>query len=250
MRKVFFLVFISLVFLRGAKAQSFDVASIHADAPDDRRFGVKLPANGRFTATGSTAKLLLMIAYGVQETQIVGGPSWFPTEKWDIEAKTDDGAQHSTEETQRMLQNLLAERFALRFHRETQQRPVYALTVAKDGPKFKASGLERTNIRVTGKSVSIERGNVAAITGVLASALGRPVIDRTGLVGLYDLSLQWDDAPVPEGGVFGRDVAAPQGDDRGSVFTAIQDQLGLRLESQRAPVEVIVIDRVERASQN
>jgi len=88
------------------------------------------------------------------------------------------------------------------------------------------------------------------MTQLLSAALGRPVIDRTGLSGLYDLSLQWDDAPVPEGGVLGLDAPAAPGKDRGSIFTAIQDQLGLRLDPQKAPVEVIVVDRIERPSDN
>lgn len=241
---------ISLLCLAAADAQSFDVVSIHPQAPDDTRFYVRLPANGEFSATGSTARLLLMIAYDVQETQISGGPGWFPTAKWVIDAKAAEGSRYSHEETQRMLQTLLADRFALRFHRETQQRPVYALTISKNGPKFKASDHQHTNVRVSGKSIIIERGNIARMIEPLASALGRPVIDRTGLSGVYDLSLQWDDAPNPNGGAFGQDAPAAPGNDRGSIFTAIQDQLGLRLESQRAPVEVIVLDRLERPSEN
>jgi uncharacterized protein (TIGR03435 family) len=129
--------------------------------------------------------------------QIAGGPAWLGTPKWNIEARTDDGSRYSAAETQRMLQNLLVERFGLQVHRDTGQRPVYALTIAKNGPKFKVSERERTNIRVTGKSIDIQRGNIAAMIQVLASALDRPVIDRTGLGELYDLSLEWDDAPIP-----------------------------------------------------
>ena len=244
MFKAFLLVCISLVCLRGADAPGFDVASIRPHAPDDARFYVKLPAQGRFTATGSVAKLVVMLAYDVQEAQIAGGPDWFATEKWDIEAKSDHPAEHSVEETRRMLQNMLAERFGLRIHRETEQRPAYALTVAKDGPKFKPAEQGSTNVRVGGNSIILERGDLVRMTQLLSSALGRPVVDRTGLTGLYDLSLKWDDAPVPEGGVTGLNAPAAPGNDHGSIFTAIQDQLGLRLDSQRAPVEVIVIDRM------
>lgn len=250
MFKAFLLVCISLVCLRGADAPSFDVASIRPHAPDDARFYVKLPAQGRFSATGSVAKLVVMLAYDVQEAQIAGGPDWFATEKWDIEAKSDNPSGHSVEETRQMLQNMLAERFGLRVHRETEQRPAYVLTVAKGGPKFKPAEQGSTNVRVTGNSISLERGDLVRITQLLSSALGRPVVDRTGLKGLYDLSLKWDDAPVPEGGVTGSDVAAAPGNDHGSIFTAIQDQLGLRLDSQRTAVEVIVVDRMERPSPN
>jgi len=251
---VFFLLSISLTSLTcllGAQALSFDVASIRPHAPDDDRFRVKMPSNGRFASTGSVAKLILMLAYDVQESQIVGGPGWFATEKWDIEAKCDDRVAHSVEETRRMLQSLLEERFALQIHREAQQRPAYVLTVAKRGPKFKAPEQDGpTNYRITGNTISLERGDLARMAQLLSTALGRPVIDHTGLGGRYNLTLQWDDAPIREGGVPGLDAAVAPGDGNGSIFTAIQDQLGLRLEPRRAAVEVIVVDRIERPSQN
>jgi uncharacterized protein (TIGR03435 family) len=251
MFKVYFLACISLVCLPGANAQSFDVASIRPHAPDDTRFGVKMPSHGRFSATGAAAKLILMLAYDIQETQITGGPSWFATQKWDIEAKSDDGVEHSDEETRRMLQNMLEQRFALRIHRAKEQRPVYVLTVAKGGPKFKARDQDgSTNVRITGNSISLESGRLERMTQVLSTALGRPVIDETGLSGLYDFSLQWDDAPIRNGGVPGLDGPAARGNDHGSIFTAIQDQLGLRLEPRRAPVEVIVVDQIEKPSEN
>lgn len=249
--KVSFLILISLVCLRGAYAPSFDVASIRLHAPDDNRFGVKMPSAGRFSATGVVIKLVVMLAYDVQESQISGGPSWVTTDKWDIVAKRDDGLQHSVEETRSMLQDMLEERFTLRVHRETERRSAYVLTVTKSGPKFAARAQTGgTNLRITSNSINLESGELAQMTQLLSTAVGRPVIDRTGLGGLYDLSLQWDDAPIREGGVPGLEAAATPGNDHGSIFTAIQDQLGLRLEPQRAPVEVIVIDRIERPSQN
>jgi uncharacterized protein (TIGR03435 family) len=208
-----------------------------------------MPVSGQFSATGSVAKLVVMLAFDVQESQIAGGPNWFASEKWDIDARSADPA-HSPEETRIMLQNLLVDRFALRVHRQTEQRPVYALAVSRGGPKFKAREQPGgTNVQITSNSIRIEAGNVARLTQVLATALGRPVVDHTGLGGLYDLSVQWDDAPVPEGGVPGLDVSAPA-NGRGSIFSALQDQLGLRLEAQRAPVEVIVVDGISRPSPN
>jgi uncharacterized protein (TIGR03435 family) len=234
----------------GTQTPSFDVVSIHPHSPDDSRFRVRMPTNGQFGATGAVAKLVLMVAYDVQESQIVGGGSWLDSEKWDIEAKSDRGHEAGVEETRRMLQNMLEERFALRIHREMQQRPAYILTIAKGGPKFKAQPDGRTNYLITGNSISLERGDLAHMVQLLSTALGRPVIDRTGLGGIYDLSLKWDDAPIADGGLLGLDAPAAPENDRGSIFTAIQDQLGLRLESQRAPVDVIVIDQVERPSAN
>src|ERR1017187_9519910 len=251
MPKVFFLVCMPLACLLNAQAVSFDVASIRPHALGDERFHVKIPSNGRFAATGITAKLVLMLAYDIQESQIVGGPSWLATEKWDVEAKSTDQVAHSAEETHHMLQSLLGERFALRIHRQTEQRPAYILVVGKGGPKFKAAEQDgSTNYRITGNSISLERGDLARMVQLLSTALGKPVIDRTGLGGRYDLSLLWDDAPILQGGVPGLDAPVKTGDDRGSIFTAIRDQLGLRLDPMRAAVEVIVVDRIERPSQN
>ena len=250
MIKLFLVASIALASLRAADTPTFDVAVIRPHLPGGSAFRVKPPANGRFSATDSVVKLVVMVAYNVQESQIVGGPDWFSTEKWDIEARTDDRASHSAEESQRMLQNLLAERFSLGVHRETQQRSAYVLIVAKGGPKLKASGPGSMNVRISPNSIRIDHGEIARMTQVLATALGRPVIDRTGLSGPYDLTLDWDEAPVREGGVPGLDLPPALGSDRGSIFTAIQEQLGLRLEPQRVPVEVIVIDRIQRPSEN
>lgn len=231
------------------RAQSFDVASIRPHAPDDPRFLVRMPTGGHFTAEGAVGKLLVMLAYDVQDSQITGGPGWFSTEKWDIDAKCDDN-RHSPEETKHMLRKLLEDRFSLKTHPETQQRPVYVLTVGNKGPKFKESEKTATNLRVSSNSISIENGNMSRLTGSLATSLGRPVLDRTGLTGLYDLAVQWDDAPVREGGAPGVEVASAPGNDHGSIFTAVENQLGLRLESQHAPVDVLVIDRIDKPSSN
>src|ERR1700745_1561417 len=120
----------------GLFGQTFDVASIRPQAPENHGLFVRPPNRGHFTANGAVAKLLVMLAYDVQDSQIVGGPSWFETEKWDIQAKSESDG-HSVEETRIMLQHFLADRFELRLHRSTEQLPVYALSVGKGGPKFK-----------------------------------------------------------------------------------------------------------------
>ena len=239
----------------GMFGQTFEVASIRPQAPDDHLFFVRPPNGGRFTANGTVAKLLVMLAYDVQESQITGGPSWFGNEKWDIQAKSEN-IQHDVAETRLMLQHLLADRFGLRLHRSTEERPVYVLTVNKSGPKFKASEATSTNLQIGPNSIFLQAGTIDRLTAVLATALGRPVVDRTGLTGSYDLTVQWDDAPVRDGGLPGtsdpqsRQAAAPSGNERGSIFTAISDQLGLRLDAQRAPVDVLVIDDIRRPSAN
>lgn len=229
----------------------FDVISIRPHAPDDNRFLVRPPIRGHFTAQGATAKLVMMFAYDAQESQIVNGPKWFAAKKWDMEAKSDSPAAHTVDESRRMLQNMFQERFALKIHRVTAPRPAYVLTVAKSGPKFKAAHAdESTNIRIAGNSLTLQRAELARMTQFLATALGWPVVDRTGLSGSYDLSLQWDDEPVRQAGDPAVDALQASGNDHGSIFTAIQEQLGLRLESRRVPVELIVIDRIERPSPN
>ena len=241
---------ITLVRLHG---QSFDVASVRPHDPANETFVVRMPTAGHFTAEGAPVKLLVMLAYGVQESQIAGGPDWFATERWDITAKCDD-EQHSGDETNTMLQHLLERRFSLKFHREAQQRPVYVLTVAKSGPKFKPSDKNATNIRSGAHSISMERGNITRLTGVLATALAKPVVDRTGLTGFYDVSVVWDDAPVHDGRAPGaKELAAietPVGDEHGSIFTALEEQLGLRLKPSRAAVEVLVVEGAERPGPN
>lgn len=233
--------------------QSFDVARVHPHDPANSSFVVHMPNAGRFTAEGAPVKLLTMVAYGVQESQIAGGPGWFAAEKWDVDAKCDDDS-HSADETKLMLQHLLKERFSLTFHREAQQRPVYIVTVAKGGSKFKPSEKNVTNIRSGAHSISIERGSIASMTGVLGTALGRPVVDHTGLTGLYDLFVVWDDAPVRDGGLPGTKgldaEQSPAGGEHGSIFTAIQEQLGLRLAASRAAVEVVVVDGLQRPGAN
>lgn len=230
-------------------AQSFDVASIHAHDPRDARFLVRPPNRGTFTAVGAVAKLLVMLAYDVQDSQISGGPDWLATEKWDIEAKSAD-TNHDGAATARLLRGMLEERFALKARWVEEARPVYLLTLARGGAKLRESEEGNTNLQVGANSISLRRGSVADLAKVLATALGRPVIDRTGLSGSYDLFVQWDDAPVREGGVPGIEAATTAGNDRGSIFSAVQEQLGLRLESGRAPVDVLVIDGMERPTAN
>jgi len=240
---------LAMVACAQSSAPAFEVASVKPHGAEDGGFGVKPPANGRFTATDCSAKLLLMLAYNVPESQIVGGPGWLDSEKWDIEARSAAEGRYSVADTRVMLQKLMAERFGLVVHRETRQVPVYVMTVSKGGVKFREAEAGRApNVEIAGNSVRMASGEMAGLAQILATAVGRPVLDRTGLGKAYDLSLAWEDAPVKEGGVPGLEGAAEGGE--GSVFTAMQSQLGLRLESQRASVEVIVVDKIERASGN
>jgi uncharacterized protein (TIGR03435 family) len=250
MLRLLCLLAVSALCLSAVDHPAFAVVSIHPHALNDARFFVRPPSQGRFSATGAVARLVIMLAYDVQESQIAGGDSWIGTDKWDIEARSEEAGNHTTGETRSMLQNMLADRFALGVHRETEPRPAYVLTLAKGGSKLKVSEQGVTNIRVSGNSISLDHGELSRMTQLLSSALGRPVVDQTGLAGLYDMHLQWDDAPIPNGGVIGLDAPAAPDTNHGSIFTAIEQQLGLRLVSKRVPVEMIVIDRIQPPSAN
>jgi uncharacterized protein (TIGR03435 family) len=239
----------------------FDVASIKSTNSDDGQTRVRLLwlPGGRFSATGITAKMLIGVAYSVKPFQIFGGPSWIGRDQYSIDAKgaaKEKGSilslyltprQRESEDGNLRLQSLLAEGFQLRAHRETKEQEVYSLVIGRNGPKFRESkfedsaaekGLPGLNLhpyQLTGTKVSIHY-----LVEELSRRLGRDVVDQTGLDGEYDFDLRG----APDAG--DRD-SLPNGP---SIFTALQEQLGLKLESSKAPVDVLVIDHVERPSAN
>jgi uncharacterized protein (TIGR03435 family) len=230
-----------------------------------------------FTAN-TTLQALIRLAYGVEDNQISGAPKWVNSDKYDVEAKMDGATaaeldklsdDQSEPARERMLQALLEDRFKLMLHRETKDLPVYSLVVAKNGPKLQETkpgepdGDGRTGPdgrpAVGGHFMRMGRGQLnghnlgmADIVRVLTQQLGRTVVDKTGLRGNYNFTLKWtpDDSDLPEF----KEPAGAQGsppDSSGpSIFTAIQEQLGLKLESQKGPVEILVIDHVEKPSEN
>jgi bla regulator protein blaR1 len=263
---------------------TFEVASVKPSATDDRRFMIQIQPGGGFRTSGSTLKMLLTYAYDVREFQISGGPGWINTDRYDIVAKAEHsaGAENPSADPRSMtdeqrktvgdqmrerVRALLAERFQLTLHRETKEQSVYALVVAKSGSKLQASQTQASQTKeVTGPRgpmMRMGRGDLSGqgvqldmLTRTLSSQLGRTVIDRTGLTGNFDFTLTWTPEPgqsvgPPGGGPPPGVEAPPPPDPNGpSVFTALQEQLGLRLESQKGPVEMLVIDRVEKPSEN
>jgi bla regulator protein BlaR1 len=262
-----------------AGAHVYEVASIRPDKSGDPRFQIMSMSNG-FTAN-TTLQALIRLAYGVEDNQISGAPKWVDSDKYEVEAKMDGataaeldklGDDQSEPARLRMLQALLEDRFKLMLHRETKELPVYSLVVAKNGPKLQAKpgepdGDGRTGPdgrpAVGGHFMRMGRGQLNGhsigmkeIVRSLSQQLGRTVVDRTGLTGNYDFSLQW----TPDEGqpsAFKEPVGgqgpgnAPPPDSSGlSIFTAIQEQLGLKLESQKGPVEILVIDHAEKPSAN
>jgi uncharacterized protein (TIGR03435 family) len=192
---------------------------------------------GRFQARNFTLKGLLLTAYHLNEYQLEGGPKWMDSAGFNIDAKLPAGAP--MDQAPLMIQAMLADRFKLEFHHETKTRPEYALVIAKGGPKLQAAHEDDRDH--TGSATFAHRlqigcvGPISGLADMLISAIGAPVLDRTNLKGRYKVTLTF--APLA-------DDPAP------TVFAALQEQLGLRLEAIKGPVDVLVIDRVEMPTEN
>ena len=243
---------------------SFDVISVKPNKTSIGSHGLIITefTTDGFRGTNVPVHTLLLQAYGLHEGESFGEPAWANSEVFDIEAKVagPDVAAFSkldSDQLQAMLRQILAERFGLVAHRETRELPVYALSVAKGGPKLKESVIDPSvsaNAR-RGGGVRMSMGMIAAhectipyFLSMLSRQLGRSIIDRTGLAGNYDFTLRWS----PDNGATtsSNDSAGTQADALPSIFSAVQEQLGLKLESTKAPASVLVIDHLERPSQN
>ncbi|HXB67127.1 MAG TPA: TIGR03435 family protein [Candidatus Acidoferrales bacterium] len=231
------------------RAQVFDTASIKPAKAGVRGYSIR-PLPGRLSTSNTTLGMLVAEAYHVYDFQISGGPKWINTDRYDIEAKAEGETKPSEAQLRGMLQKLLAERFSLVVRRETRELPVYALEVGKGGPHFKAStdSEEAPMFRVfQRRQITAARAPLAYLVEALSFLVGRPVVDKTGLEGKYDYKLEW----TPDETQVRSDEAAPQVEGNvPSLASALQEQMGLRLQSQKAPVEIVVIDRAEKASVN
>jgi len=255
---------------------SFDVASIKPGKPGEDNVRMFYTDDG-FSATDIPLKVIIQEAYGVEGNRIVGAPSWISSKNFDIEAKVDLSAvdelkKLSLDQRKIMLQPLLADRFRLKVHWKTKELPVYALVIAKNGPKFHEAktgdtypnGIVGPN-GPTGAGVLWIQGGLVIGQGtpleglvhILSRQLGTDVLDETGLTGKYDFTMQ---LPRAEGSVLmlmrppsdqqAPDNAQPYESSGPSIFTAIQEQLGLKLESTKGPRKCLVIDNVEQPSEN
>jgi bla regulator protein blaR1 len=286
---------ILVLFSAAACAQQlqFEVASIKPHDPNEPRTMFRIVPGGSINMVGVTLKMLITQAYDVRDFQVSGGPAWMNTEKYDITAKAADSASEPPpdprsvtpeqmktvrEQMQLRLQALLADRFQLKLRHETREMQVYALVVAKGGPKMKESeangGAPRPMMRMSPGGFGGQQVGMAMLAQSLSQRLGRTVIDETGLKGNYDFELNFTPDQATGGfsgpggggpGVVaqgGGPPAPPPGANPGlpqpppidpngpTIFTAIQDQLGLKLESKKGPVEILVIDHAEKASEN
>ena len=225
--------------------REFDVASIRpSTAAPNAGTSFNVFEGGRIRIVNEPVKLLIRTAFQLQDSQIAGGPAWIDTDRYDLEAKTGRPEKPGPGQISPMLQSLLAERFQLKFHREMRELPVGALVLdrnPKNAEKLKPAAEDESAAMNThgGKPVwqlaatSTQMPDLARYVG---NRLGRIVLDRTGLTGRYNFSLQWttDDAPYE------------------NVPTLIESlrELGLKLESQKGQVEVLVIDNIQRPSEN
>ncbi len=265
---------------------SFEVAIVKPSTSADNRIMIMAQPGGRFMVNNATLKMVMGVAYRVRDFQMMGGPNWISSDRWNIEAKAEEGTVPPQkgfpdptvpDPLMLMVQSLIEDRFQLKMHRETKELAVYELLVGKSGSKMKLSA-DQSPIEPPGRgapppppqrggrggptprgSVAVGRGNLDAsgvplrnFVQILAQQLGRPVIDKTDLKGLYDIKLQW--TPELGQGQFtpgGAEPPPPPADASGpSIFTAVQEQLGLRLESAKGQVEVLVIDSVQKPTEN
>jgi uncharacterized protein (TIGR03435 family) len=244
---------------RAESPATFEVASIKPSAPGGHGVQIQTTPGGRFVTKNVNLKFLIQFAYDVKGFQITGGPGWMNSDSYDIEAKPESEERKVTDvELKQMVRALLTDRFKLTLHHDTKEMPVYVLLAGKGGPKLQQAEGEHGQMRMGRGMVSAKKVTMAQLANSLANQLGRNVIDRTGLTGGFDFELKWT---PDENESFGpkemmrADGAAPGGpppsDPAGpSIFTALQEQLGLKLETQKGPVEILIIDGAERASEN
>jgi uncharacterized protein (TIGR03435 family) len=238
------------------KFDAFDVATIKPVDPDAKagRY-IIMQGTNRFVEKAYTLKLLIAAAYDLNPRTISGGPGWMESDHYDIVAVTPGEVRPSHDEQMLMLRNLLTDRFKLAFHREQKVFSIYELTVAKNGPKLKASAAPPDEPPALISTVYPQRIVMPARNATMSdlarlmqrAILDRPVVDKTGLTGRYDFDLEW----APDETQFGGEVpVAPADAPSPPLFAAMQQQLGLKLEATRGPVAALVVDKAERPSAN
>jgi uncharacterized protein (TIGR03435 family) len=265
------------LFAQSAARPEFQVASVKPNTTETRRMmAIRPQPGGRLTTHNAPLRLLIQNAYSVQAYQIAGGPAWINSEGYDIEAKPASATER--DQMWLMVQSLLAERFKLALHRETRELPAYSLTAARGGTKLgtpKEGGCTPVqpgappsqgsppcghvviSMASTGLSFDGVRVPMAEVTRMLATLMGRPVVDDTGVSGEFDIHIT---GFTPDQSTMGLPGSGGVGDPGGprlpedatrpTVFAALQEQAGLRLVSSKAPVEVLVIDHAERPAAN
>jgi len=233
---------------------TFDMASIKPAMPGGRGGGIKPMAAGQgYIAQNVPVRLIISLMYRMPISKVTGGPGWLDTDLWEIEAKADRA--YNVDDLHTMFQNLLADEFKLKFHKESKEGPVYALMVDKSGIKMKVNDSpEDFEIPIGGGRGGVTVGKRVPME-YLCYWLGlnplrnedRPVIDKTGLTGNYDFTLTFLPELPPE---FDKSKLPPEFLDRPNIFDALRSQLGLKLEPQKGPVVYYVIDSVDKPAAN
>jgi uncharacterized protein (TIGR03435 family) len=224
---------------------SFAVATIKPHDPASSRQGIH-NAGDRVSIGNQSITSLMMFAYSINKHQVIDLPAWAETASYDIEGKTDTPGEPNLRQLQEMIQNLLADRFGLKFHRDQRELSVYAIQIAKGGAKLKPAAKPDEQPNQQGNSHGTEMTQTYTNCSIPNFILGmqffldRPVVDQTGLTGHYDFTFRYTADEV-----HATDPNAPPG-----LFTAIQEQLGLKLDAVKAPIDVFAIDRVEQPSAN
>ena len=224
---------------------SFAVATIKPHDPNSNRQGFDATGD-RYSIHGQTIVSLMMFAYAIDKHQVVDAPDWARADRWDIEGTTDTPGEPSLHQQQEMLQKLLADRFGLKFHHDKRELPAYFIQIAKGGPKLKppanpnAEADQNARNHGTEVTVTITTATMADFILGMQFFFDRPLVDQTGIPGRHDFTLRYtyDERHAT-------DPNAPPG-----LFTAIQEQLGLKLDAVKAPIDVFAIDHVEQPSSN
>jgi uncharacterized protein (TIGR03435 family) len=233
----------------------FDVAAIHLHEaqPHEHNSIWSSPQDGHFVAENISVIALIRFAYQIPETRILNAPAWAGSEHFNIEAKTDAATddrmrtlapEAGRQQKELMVQALLADRFKLMTHLETREQPIYELVVAKKGAKLGTLQISGSSVSASTGRIEIRSANsVGTLAEELSKVVGRDVVDKTGIAGRYDLTLRWSNDELSPN-------ATGPTDSGPSIFTALEEQLGLRLAPATGPVTVLVVDRVERPSPN
>jgi uncharacterized protein (TIGR03435 family) len=231
-----------------------EVATIKPTEPGTKLF-MLVTQGEKVVVKNFPLKFIMEFAYDMPERQIVGGPGWMDTEKWDIEVKPDMPGIPSAVQMKEILQKLLAERFALKFHEEKRNLAAFALNVGKNGAKLTktADASETANFTAPLGMVAARSATMGEFAHLLQSdILGQPVVDNTGLSGRWEFTLNWtpDETQYMDRGMKAPPPAADDANAPPPLFTAIQQQLGLKLEAQKVDAPVMLIDHVEHPSPN
>ena len=246
LKPVALLLFLAHALFAQSTLPSFEVAAIKPSSPDSQ-LKIDFAPGGRLIVTHATLRFLIKIAYDVGDDQLSGGPGWVSSTRFDIEAKPSTPTNGNLAIRLR-LQRLLAERFHLEMRTEPKPMPIFALVTAKNGPKLKQNSTPGDSALKTGSGRGIltaTRVDMPTLAHFLSEGqVGRPVQDMTGLQGTYDFRLEWTPDPTAPG-------ATPPADPNGiSIFTALQQQLGLRLDARNGSADYFTVTRAELPTAN